>query len=372
MHLGFSLLTLFPGQVGGSESYARGLMGAFAAGDGPERVTVLANRHVTAAGGLPLDVVEVASYRPGASAPTRLAAMLHAAVRPAAAARDAPAGLDVIHHPLTVPIPRPAGVPTVTTLHDLHHHELPETFSRAERAFRRWAYDGAARRADVVVTPSEHTRAQAIERLGLAPERVRAVHSGIDHERFRPDAGAPSIDLPERFIFYPANLWPHKNHGRLLAAVAQLEDDVHLVLSGQVYDRAAWLREAATRHRVSDRVHHVGHLAADEIPKVYAAAAAVVFPSLAEGFGQPPLEAMACGTAVAASTAGSLPEVCGDAAVLFDPRDPAAIAEGARRALDQGPRPGAAEHAARFTWAAAARGHVAAYSAALESTSSPA
>jgi glycosyltransferase involved in cell wall biosynthesis len=366
VRVGFSLLTLFPGQVGGSETYARALLDELAGA--PVDVVALVSRHV---GPLPVPAVEVASYRPGASAPTRLAAMLHAAARPGAVARDVPAGLDVVHHPLTVPIPRPAGVPVVTTLHDLNHHDLPATFSRAERLFRRWAYDDAARRAAVVVTPSEFSRARAIEVLELDPGRVRAVHSGIDHERFHPDQDPPRTPVPERFLYYPANLWPHKNHERLLAALARI-DDMPLVLTGQAYGREAWLSEAARRHGVADRVHFGGHVGADEVPRLMAAASAVVFPSLAEGFGQPPLEALACGAALACSTAGSLPEVVGDAAVLFDPHDPEAIAAAIAEALRDGPRPGGREHAQRFTWAASAQGHLEAYRAAAEGVSSPA
>ena len=135
--------------------------------------------------------------------------MARAALRPRAAARAAPAGLDLVHYAVTVPIPATAG-PRVVTLHDVQHHDLPQLFSRAERAYRRWAYDGSARRADVVVTASDYSKQRIVERLGIAPERVEAVHLGIDHDRFAPgrrrratQRGARGLDLPERLRALP-------------------------------------------------------------------------------------------------------------------------------------------------------------------------
>ena len=128
LHVGFSLLTLFPGRVGGSETNVRGLLGEYAAGNGPERVTVLANRHVMQSyAGLergPAALHHVRSYRPGDSDMTRVLAMQRARVMPGRAARDVPAGLDLVHFPVTVPIPR-VDLPTVVTLFDVQHHDMP-------------------------------------------------------------------------------------------------------------------------------------------------------------------------------------------------------------------------------------------------------
>ena len=231
MHVGYALLTLFPGRVGGAESNVRGVLGQFADGNGPERVTVLANRHVEAAyGGYergPVELRRVRSYRAGDRDITRLLAMAAAGVAPRLVARDVPRDLDVLHHPVTVPIPRLRGVPTVTTVFDLQHHELPQFFSRGERLYRRWAYDGAARRADLVLTISEYSRRTLVELGGVPADRVEAIHLGIDHERFHPTPTTADDDLcdrlalPERFVVYPANLWPHKNHARLVDALAE-------------------------------------------------------------------------------------------------------------------------------------------------------
>jgi glycosyltransferase involved in cell wall biosynthesis len=382
MRVAFSLLTLFPGRVGGAESNVRGLLGQFAEGNGPDHVTVLANRHVLAAyGGYergPVRLRHVGSYRPGDGSATRLLAMTSAAIAPRIAARDVPRDFDVLHHPVTVPIPRLPDVPTVTTVLDLQHHELPQFFSRGERLFRRFAYDRAARGADHVLTISEYSRSRLIEIAGVAPERVTAVHLGIDHERFTPEASATDasleerLSLPERFVVYPANLWPHKNHDRLIDAMGQLEDpDVHLVLTGQGYGRLGELGERARRAGVADRVHHLGYLEPDEVPALYRSALAMVFPSLYEGFGAPPVEAMACGCPVACSTSGSLAEVASGAALAFNAESAEEIAAAIERiANDSGLRDRLRAkgigHAASFTWEAAARRHVTAYERAIE------
>jgi glycosyltransferase involved in cell wall biosynthesis len=374
MHVGYALLTLFPGRVGGSETYARSLLSEYAAGAGPERVTVLANRHVMAAYGElergPVRLHLVRSYRPGDGNATRLLAMAGAAALPRRAARDVPAGLDVVHYPVTVPIPA-TGARRVLALHDVQHHDLPDLFPASERAYRRYAYDRAARGADLVVTFSDHAKGRIVHVLGLDPGRIEVVRHGIDHDLFTPgDADAEGrlpAGLPPRFALYPANLWPHKNHERLLEALPLLADrEVALVLTGQEYGRLAALLESAGRLGVRDRVHHLGHVPHDALPALYRAADALVFPSLYEGFGAPPLEAMACGCPVAASNRASLPEVCGDAALLFDPESPESIAAALDRVLGEEEtrsrlRADGLSWAANFTWRASAERHQAIY-----------
>jgi len=155
-------------------------------------------------------------------------------------------------------------------------------------------------------------------------------------------------------------MWPHKNHARLLEAfAAHGEPDLWLILTGQTYGAERLLAG-------HERVRHLGHVPAGELPGLYRGASAVVFPSLFEGFGLPPLEAMACAVPVAASAAGAIGEVCGDAALLFDAGDVEAIAEAIGRvtgdkALRARLREAGLRRAAHFTWEAAARRHVEAY-----------
>jgi glycosyltransferase involved in cell wall biosynthesis len=379
VHLGYSLLTLFPGRVGGSETNARGLLAEFADGNGPERVTVLANRFVADAFGEyargPVSLHHVRSYRAGNTIPTRALAMSAARALPWLAARDVPP-VDVVHYPVTVPIPR-SGRPTVVTVHDLQHHDLPQFFSRAERAYRRWAYDGAARSATMVVATSEYTRERVVELFGIAPERVEAIPHGLDPTRFTPAADGDEallapLDLPERFVVYPANLWPHKNHERLLDALAALgERDVTLVLTGQTWDRLDRLMHHAARAGIAERVRHLGYVEPETLPALYRAARGMIFPSLYEGFGAPPLEAMACGCPVAASLRGSLGEVCAGAVLELDPESAESIADALDRIatdhdLRQRLRAAGMERSARFRWSDAARRHTAVYGRAAE------
>jgi glycosyltransferase involved in cell wall biosynthesis len=291
----------------------------------------------------------VPEYRPGDSNLTRFLAMSSGRFHPRIDGRE----FDVVHYPVTVPVPNIHGAPRVVTLLDVQHHELPQMFSLAERMFRRWAYDGSARHADQVITISEHARQGIVDRLHIPPERVHAIHLGVDHDRFKPD-GPMREGLPARYVVYPANLWPHKNHEGLLAAWKQVRDpELHLVLSGQTYGHDV---------PAGERVLHIGHIPLDEMPGLLRGAEALIFPSLFEGFGLPVLEAMACGTPVAASNRGAIAEVAGDAALLFDPEDPAAIAAAIEAvAGDASPRAAAIDHAASFTWEATAAAHMDVY-----------
>jgi glycosyltransferase involved in cell wall biosynthesis len=371
MRIGFGLLTLFPGRVGGSETYVRGLLGEYATG--VDEVVVLANRHVMAAyrdferG--PVRLHHVSSYRPGDRTATRALAMATAAARPRAAARDVPEGLDLVHYAVTVPIPE-TGLPRVVTLHDLQHRDLPQLFPRGERAYRRWAYDGAARRADAVVTSSEFSKRRIVELLGVPAERVAAVPFGIDHARFGPEGEAGPVEalgLPPRFALYPANLWPHKNHELLIEALALVPDrELALVLTGQAYGRLDALMRRARELGLGERVRHLGHVPHDALPALYRRATALVFPSLYEGFGAPPLEAMACGCPVAASNRASLPEVCGDAALAFEPDSAESIAAALERVtsdedLRRQLRSAGLGRARTFTWSLAAERHAKIY-----------
>ena len=369
MDVGLSLLTLFPGRAGGAETYVRGLLGAFAAGEGPELSTLLTSRHsgpsVNELVGERVSVVPVDSYRPGNSRLTRLLAMQTARLNNGRIAGDVPTGLDLIHYPVTVPIPKVKGLPSVVSLLDVQHHDLPAMFSPAERAFRRWGYDNAARQANQVITITQFSADRITKLLGIAADRVHAIHLGIDHDLFTPNGPAATVaGLPDRYLYYPANAWPHKNHWRLIEAFSRVDDpELGLVLTGANRD--------ALELRADDaRVHHLGHIAETEVASLYRGAEALIFPSLYEGFGLPPLEAMACGCPVGASNVGAVAEVCGDAALLFDPEDVDAIVDAMTRlTTDESLRAeltaAGTERAAEFTWQKTAQKHLEVYQQAL-------
>ena len=373
--VGMSLLSMAPGQASGTVTAVRELLVRFAAR--PEDVSIALLAHAAAARRIEdLDLPGIglglaAGYPGAATGKRRTAAMTLAAARTRLWSALGEA-VDVMHFPLTLPVPRPHG-PFVITLHDVQHHDRPELFSRAEHAWRRVMYDATARRAAIVVTDSEHARRRIVERVGVPPERVVSIPLAVDHARFCPER-APGEErtldrfgLAERFLLYPAGLWPHKNHDRLLAALALVEDEeLHLVLTGSTFGRWPALQAAAQRHGVGDRVHHLGSVEDAVLPALYRRATALAFPSLHEGFGVPPLEAMACGCPVASSRAAALEEVCGSATAVLDPVDVAGMAtvleavvhdHDLRRRL----RADGIEQAARYTWDAAADAYVEVY-----------
>jgi glycosyltransferase involved in cell wall biosynthesis len=285
--------------------------------------------------------------------------------------------VDLVHYPLTIPIPATSR-PAVVTLHDVQHHDLPSFFSRAERALRTLTYDRAAKEATLVVTPSAYSAGRIEEVLGVPGDRICVIPSGVDHRRFdrRPVASDPErlapLGLERPFVLYPANLWPHKNHERLIEAFARVPvPELELVLTGMTYSQAARIAELARRAGAAERVRHVGYVDRDAMPAMYRAARALVFPSLYEGFGGPPLEAMASGCPVASSTRASLGELVAGACVELDPESTESIATGIERLVTDEPLreqlvEAGLERARSFSWENSMRSHLAAYARALE------
>ncbi len=198
-----------------------------------------------------------------------------------------------------------------------------------------------------MITISEHARETLIERYALDPARVRAIHLAVDHSVFTPEPGA----RPGDYLLYPARPWKHKNHARLYEAFASLRrenPELRLVLTGE-----------GDFGSVPPAVDVRGRVSTSELVALYRGAAAMVFPSLYEGFGIPLVEAMACGCPVACSNVTSLPEVAGGAARLFDPESVDDIVAAVNDVLrdrttwvERG-----LERAQHFTWDACAQAH---------------
>jgi len=342
------MISFVPGGMGGSETYARALVRTLS--DLPEvELTTLVSR--VGSGEFPASTERVVRpVRGGARTIDRVRTLVEGQV-PWAAARRAFRAADVVHYPFAVPVPRTRR-PWLQTLLDVQHLDLPELFSTSERAYRAVAYDRPARRARRVVTISEFSKSRIVDRLGIDPDRVVVAPLGVDTAGFTP------YDGPRQpIVFYPATAWPHKNHQRLLEAMAIVRSrrpEITLVLTG---GRRAELGS------LPDWVEHRGFVTEEEVRTLYRAASCTVYPSLYEGFGLPPLEAMASGCPVAAATSGSLREVCGDAAQLFDADDVPGMAHAIERAIDSTSQEieHALEHVRQFTWERCARIHVDAY-----------
>jgi glycosyltransferase involved in cell wall biosynthesis len=347
LRVALSMLTLVPGGMGGSETYARELIRSLARSTAVEATGFVTRGAAGFCEGIP--EVVAPGLAGGAATADRIRTLVQAAFLRRRALQKAMTGFDVVHVPFTVPVPPPRrGTPLVQTLLDVQHLDLPHLFSPAERLYRRHYYDGAARRATAVITISEFAKKQIVSHLGLDPEHVFVAPLGVGLTTFTPNFGDR-----EPFVYYPARGWPHKNHQRLIEAMTILREthpDLRLVLTGGALDSLG---------AVPEWVEVRGLVPSAEVGRLYRTASALVFPSLYEGFGLPPLEAMASGCPVAVSTAGSLPEVCGDAAVLFDPTDPEAIARAAAEAIARRAelQPLGLARVATFTWDACARVH---------------
>jgi glycosyltransferase involved in cell wall biosynthesis len=340
MRVGISLLTLVPGVVGGSETYARELVRAL------DRVGEHEYRVFTPS---ILDEGEpVRSYRASRTMPGRMRAMAEAFARPGPIRRELRLDeLDAVHFPLTVMLPRFDHPPAAVSLLDVQHLFFPKFFSRAERLYRRFAYGRSLHDARAVIAISRHVKESLVEHMELEADRVEVIHLGLDHDLFR-----PGEEPREPFLLYPANPWPHKNHERLFEALTRLRRErpgLRLVLTGTGLERLSPPAGVEVR----------GRLPREQLASLYRRASALVFPSLYEGFGQPPLEAMASGCPVACSTAGALPEVCGNAARYFDPLSVDEIVEAVLTVLDDPERlvERGLERAAVFTWDTCAREH---------------
>jgi len=237
---------------------------------------------------------------------------------------------DIVHYPAN--FSRWAGrggvasAKVVLTVHDLSFLRAPEWFRRERAAYYRAAIRPSVRLADVVIADSQATAEDLKTFLGVSGDRVAVVLLGVD-DALRP-ADAPEIKrvrvkygLPERFYLYLGTIEPRKNLPRLIEAFDAIagKTDAGLVIAGREGWKADATRRAFAEAAHRDRVKFPGFVPADDMAAVMSAAVAFVWPSLWEGFGLPPLEAMACGTPVVTSKTSSLPEVTGDAALLVDP-----------------------------------------------------
>jgi glycosyltransferase involved in cell wall biosynthesis len=277
-----------------------------------------------------------------------------------------------VWHALAFVPPVLGGAPAVVTVYDLGFLRHPGLFPPARRRYLRWGTRLAARRARRIVTLSEDVRRQLVDVLGVPPERVRVVPGGVDARVFAPGSGGPPAPpVPRPFVLHVGTLEARKNLARLVRAFARARAAArlphHLVLAGppgRTPDPA--LPRAVEETGLASCVHRLGYVEADALPALYRAAALFVYPSLYEGFGLPPLEAMASGVPVVASGAGALRELVGEAGLCVDPLDEAGLAEAIALLLTDPARREAARvagmaRARAFTWARTAEATAAVY-----------
>ncbi len=250
---------------------------------------------------------------------------------------------DVFHAPHYV-LPPAVGCRSLVTIHDCIHLVFPQYLpSRAAYVYAKASMWSAARRSHRILTVSEASKRDIIRFLNVPPEKIVVVHNAID-ERFRVKPSEEAIarvreryQLDHRFVLYVGNIKPHKNLVRLIEAFDRLRksgfDELTLLIIGDEISKLPALRRAVHDHKLHKHVRFLGYLPDETLAVLYRLAAVFVFPSLSEGFGLPPIEAMACGAPVVTSNVSSLPEVTGGAAVLVDPYAVESIADGIARVL---------------------------------------
>lgn len=345
----------------GTGRYAIELLRAlYGMDDAPSIIAALPGREAAA---LPAK----SGFQTLSGAGTPLGRMLFERFRMAALAEERNAA--VAHFPANF-CPNRFRVPIVLTVHDLSFLRHPEWFPANRAAYYRAAARRSVKVACRILADSQATARDLETLLDVSPDRIDVVPLGVGPE-FRP-ADAETVAavrhqhrLPERFFLYVGTHEPRKNLARLVEAWSQTAGDLpqHLVLVGRHGWKNKELDAAIAASPHAKRIHRPGHLSHAELPAVLSAADAFVFPSLFEGFGLPPLEAMACGTPVLSSDTSSLPEVTGDAAILVDPHSVDAIATGLHRVIDEADtlRERGLRRAAEFTWERCARATVACY-----------
>ncbi|HEV2060719.1 MAG TPA: glycosyltransferase family 1 protein [Solirubrobacteraceae bacterium] len=372
MHVGLNLVFLVPGEQGGMEVYARELLRALPAERPDLRITAFVNREARAAGGEWeefADVVEVPVF-----ARSRVQWVRGEQQHLPGLARRA--GIDVLHS-LASTAPARGPFRRVVTIHDLLYRVVPEAHFGVLGLGMRVLIPTAAHRSHRVIVDSQSTRADVRRYLHVAERKIDVVPLGVG-TMSAGDPEAASV-LRERHALGGRQVAlsvsakrPHKNLVRLLEALAAIPAERRpvLVIPGYPTPYEATLRERAEQLGVMGDLRLLDWVSGPELEGLYALADVFVFPSLYEGFGLPVLEAMRRGVPVACSDRSSLPEVAGDAALLFDPSDARAMTHAIERVLgDPGQaarlREAGRAQAARFTWAATARATAESYERAM-------
>lgn len=364
LRIGINALFLIPGKVGGTEVYTRNLVKGFTEVDPSNEYVVFANREskgVFDSSGPGVEVVDCPVR--AESRPRRL--LWEQFILPVRARQ---LGLDVLFSAgMTCPFVSP--VKQVLVVHDLQHVNQPQNFAWYYLPFLKFFIYMSSKRAERIVTISKHVKRQIEDFYRIPPEKVHVVYNAVDTKRFARKSPEEvrvvreRYDLPEMFILYAASTLPHKNHPRLLEAFKKVREkhpSVKLVLTGARGQGREAVERKITELGLESSVVFLGWLPFEDLPAIYSASEAFVFPSLHEGFGIPLVEAMAAGTPVVCSGIEPLTEVAGDAACFIDPTDARDIASGIMKVLeDRGLREGLVrkglQRAGKFSWETTAR-----------------
>ena len=364
MKIGINVLYLLPGRVGGSETYIRNLLKWLPIIDRGNEYVVFINEESRMVFDQPGPGVTIFVCPVRASNRSRRILWEQFGL-PAEVRRR---GIDVLLSAgMTAPFRCPAT--SVLMLFDLQHINQPGNFPWYYLPFLRSIIYGSAKSADGVLTLSHQVKNDIIRSYHLPQESIEVTHLAVDHDAFMlhgsPDTNTVKAryGLPERFILYAASSLPHKNHERLFLAFKQVRDRIpglKLVLTGARDKGGDTLIHMMQTMGIGQDVLLLGWLPFGDVPSIYRASEAFIFPTLHEGFGLPVLEAMACGIPVVCSKIEPLLEVAGDAALFVDPYSPDRITRGifavlSDRTLRDKLIQKGLERAKQFTWESTAR-----------------
>ncbi len=366
MLIALNLLYLIPGVVGGTETYARALIHALAEEDKDNEYVVYLSREAA-----DIDVTPGPNFRrvvcPVVAMQRALRYGWEQGILPLQLLRERPA----LVHSMGYVSPLAATCPQVVTVHDVNYigHKGRRT-AIGRRAFQ-FFVEQTVKRADKVITVSEFSRSEIISHMQVSPEKVKVVHSaGREWDDEPVDASLSDVAkrIGRPYIMAFSSLSAHKNIPRLISAFAAVSSSVPhaLVLVGHLPEKA----DARTAMQLAggDRVVFTGYIPDAEVDALMKGAALFAFPSLYEGFGLPILDAQHAGVPIACSSAGALPEIAGEGALLFDPYSVDDMADALRRCLlDVGLRASLIEcgtgNVRRFSWDTTARETLAVYKA---------
>ena len=261
----------------------------------------------------------------------------------------------------------------IVTIHDVNHLALPEQFSFVKRLYAKFMFNSAVNKSDTIITVSNFSKNEIIKYTNYIPEKINVIYNGVEQKPILGDINLikNKYALPNKYILYVGNVKPHKNLKLLLESYLLLNEEIKreykIVIVGKYDGFITGDKELFSYinpvSELKNNIFFTGFVADEDMNTIYANASLFVFPSLYEGFGFPPLEAMACGCSTAVSNVASMPEVCGDASLYFNPLDVNDIADKMQMIIDnenlrQNLIVNGCERVKKFSWENAAKQHI--------------
>lgn len=362
MRIGANLLFLLPNVVGGTETYAVSLLNAISMIDQDDEYWIYINRESEY-----LELPSISNFkREICSIQAKNRGFRYLWEQMVLPFKIKAQNLDLIHSfGYVQPLHPPCA--SVVTIHDLNFHNLASSMSYQKRSILRFFVTRSAQRADHIITVSEFSKKQIVEILDIPEDKVTVTYNAVRQKEYRPqpfEIVSEKYGLRQPYILALSSFSPHKNMASLIKAFAILRKrefrDLHLVVVGHSPNGKGSLEQLVQDLEIQDAVIFTGYVEDDVLPTLYAHAEAFVFPSLYEGFGIPVLEAFMYGAPVACSKAAALPEIAGDAACYFNPKNVEEMANVISQILCSGKLRKSLvdrgkEQVAKFTWEETAR-----------------